>query len=78
MGALGRFEAAVERSFVEDLYARCEAGIKSLEQRKHKEVGYFGLGKINWTKVKAIENEKVEACEEGKRLGVFAADKTDK
>ncbi|KAF8347870.1 hypothetical protein F5887DRAFT_669752 [Amanita rubescens] len=40
------------------------------ERRKEAEVGIFGIG-TDWEKVREIEQEKVESCEELKRLGVL-------
>ncbi|KIL69283.1 hypothetical protein M378DRAFT_184467 [Amanita muscaria Koide BX008] len=67
---LVKFEGAVEQAYTQDLYLQCQRGIDRRERRKEAEVGVFGIG-TDWEKVRQIEQEKVEACEELKRLGVL-------
>lgn len=68
--AIKKFEATVERTYTNHLYTQCQQGIQKRERRKDMEIGFLGIG-TDWEKVKAIEREKIEACEEGKRLGVL-------
>ncbi|KAH7915293.1 hypothetical protein BJ138DRAFT_1077745 [Hygrophoropsis aurantiaca] len=68
--ALGRFEGTVEQVYTQDLYNQCQRGLERRERRKDAEVGVFGIG-TDWEKVKKIEQEKVESCEELKRLGLL-------
>ncbi|KAF8634578.1 hypothetical protein AX17_004168 [Amanita inopinata Kibby_2008] len=63
-----KFEGLVERAYTQDLYVRCQRGVDRRERRKEAEVGIFGIG-TDWEKVRRIEQEKVESCEELKRLG---------
>jgi len=69
-GALGRFEGSVEKLYTQDLYSQCQRGLDRRERRKEAEVGVFGFG-TDWDKVREIEKEAVESCEELKKLGVL-------
>lgn len=68
--ALAKFESTVERIYTQDLYAKCQRGVDQKEREKEREVGLFGIG-TDWEKVKKIESEVIESCEELKRLGVL-------
>jgi DnaJ family protein B protein 12 len=68
--ALAKFESSVERIYTQDLYGQCQRGIDRKERLREQEVGLFGIG-TDWEKVKKIEQEVVESCEELKRLGVL-------
>lgn len=67
---LVKFEGSVEQAYTQDLYMQCQGGIDRRERRKEVEIGIFGIG-TDWEKVRKIEQEKVESCEELKRLGVL-------
>ena len=67
---LAKFERNVEQAYTQNLYAQCQRGVDQKERRKEAEVGIFGIG-TDWEKVREIEQEKVESCEELKRLGVL-------
>ncbi|KAF5383848.1 hypothetical protein D9615_003657 [Tricholomella constricta] len=69
--ALAKFENTVDRAYTQDLYAQCQRGMERKERAKEQEVGIFGIG-TDWEKVRAIEKEVVESCEELKRLGVLS------
>jgi len=66
--ALQKFEDTVDRIYTQDLYAHCQRGRERKERAKEAEFGLFGIG-TDWEKVKNIEAEVVESCEELKRLG---------
>jgi DnaJ family protein B protein 12 len=68
--ALRRFEDVVERVYTQDLYNQCKRATEWKERRKEAEVGLFGIG-TDWEKVRAIDTEVVESCEELKRLGLL-------
>lgn len=68
--AVKKFEAAVEQSYTQHLYTQCNIGMQTRERRKDAEIGFLGIG-TDWDKVREISSEKIEACEEGKRLGVL-------
>lgn len=68
--ALSQFEGQVERVYTNDLYGKCQRGVEMRQRKRDAEVGVFGIG-TDWEKVKAIETEKIESCEELKRLGVI-------
>jgi DnaJ family protein B protein 12 len=68
---LTKFEGSIERIYTQDLYGQCQRGLERKERLKEQEVGLFGIG-TDWEKVKKIEQEVVESCEELKRLGVLA------
>jgi len=69
-GVLRRFEGNVERVYTQELYRQCQRGVERKEQRKNAEIGLLGIG-TDWDRVKQIEHEAVESCEELKRLGVL-------
>ncbi|KAI5999306.1 hypothetical protein F5J12DRAFT_847474 [Pisolithus orientalis] len=68
--ALARFESQVEHTYTQDRYAECQRGMNERERRKEAEIGFFGVG-TDWEKVKRIEAERIESCEELRRLGVL-------
>jgi len=68
--ALTKFENTVEQIYTQDLYAMCQREVDRKEHLRDQEVGLFGIG-TDWEKVKRIEEEVVESCEELKRLGVL-------
>ncbi|KIK48316.1 hypothetical protein CY34DRAFT_72264 [Suillus luteus UH-Slu-Lm8-n1] len=68
--ALSRFEGQVEQVYTNTLYGDCQRAVDRRQRRRDAEVGLFGVG-TNWEKVKAIEAEKIDSCEELKRLGVL-------
>jgi DnaJ family protein B protein 12 len=68
--AISRFESTVERIYTQEKYAQCQHGLERRERRKEKEIG-FGI-RTDWEKVKSIEKETVESCEELRRLGVIS------
>lgn len=68
--ALTKFESSIERIYTQDLYVQCQRGLERKERLKEQEVGLFGFG-TDWEKVKKIEQEVVDSCEELKRLGVL-------
>ena len=67
---LAKFEGSVEQVYTQDLYVQCQRGVDSRQRRKEAEVGLFGIG-TDWEKVRMIEQEEVESCEQLKRLGVL-------
>lgn len=68
--ALSRFEGQVEQVYTNTLYGDCQRAVDRRQRRRDAEVGLFGVG-TDWEKVKAIEAEKIDSCEELKRLGVL-------
>lgn len=67
---LANFERNVEQTYTQNLYVQCQRGVDRKERRKEAEIGIFGIG-TDWEKVREIEQEKVESCEELKRLGLL-------
>ncbi|KIP01886.1 hypothetical protein PHLGIDRAFT_122963 [Phlebiopsis gigantea 11061_1 CR5-6] len=67
---LKKFEGNVERVYTQDLYAQCQRGVDNKERRKNQEVGMFGIG-TDWDKVRLIDQERVESCEELRKLGLL-------
>lgn len=65
-----KFEGNVERVYTQDLYSQCQFGLERKEQRKDREVGLFGIG-TDWEKVKRINEEPIESCDELRRLGLL-------
>ncbi|EGN96808.1 hypothetical protein SERLA73DRAFT_124587 [Serpula lacrymans var. lacrymans S7.3] len=68
--ALNQFEGTVEKVYTQDLYTQCQRKLESKERRREAEVGFLGIG-TDWEKVKRIEQEPIESCEELRRLGVL-------
>ena len=69
--ALRKFEDTVDRLYTQDLYSRCQRGIDRKQRDKEAEVGIFGIG-TDWDKVRKIDGEVIESCEELKRFGLIA------
>ena len=69
--ALQRFEERVDRLYTQDLYSHCQRGMDRKQHAKEAEVGIFGFG-TDWEKVRKIEGEVIESCEELRRLGLLA------
>ncbi|KXN87425.1 hypothetical protein AN958_08856 [Leucoagaricus sp. SymC.cos] len=68
--ALKKFEDTVDQIYTRDLYAQCQRGVDRKNRLKENEIGLFGIG-TDWEKVKKIEEESIESCEELKRLRVL-------
>ncbi|KAF9038455.1 hypothetical protein BJ165DRAFT_1498130 [Panaeolus papilionaceus] len=68
--ALRKFEDTIERIYTQDLYAQCQRGVDRKQRAKEAEVGIFGIG-TDWEKVKKIDAEVIQSCEELKRLGLL-------
>ncbi|KAG6836992.1 hypothetical protein H0H93_016696 [Arthromyces matolae] len=68
--AMAKFEKVVEQAYTQDLYVQCQRGMERKERAKEQEIGLFGIG-TDWDKVRAIEKETIDSCEELKRLGVM-------
>ena len=69
--ALRKFEDTVDRLYTQDLYSRCQRGLDRKQRDKEAEVGIFGIG-TDWDKVRKIDDEVIESCEELKRFGLIA------
>jgi len=69
-GVLRRFEGHVEKVYTQELYSQCQRGLERKERKKNAEIGLLGIG-TDWDRVREIEQERVESCEELKRLGVI-------
>jgi len=67
---LRRFEKNVEQVYTQDLYAQCQRGLDRKQSRKDAEIGVFGIG-TDWEKVKRIQEEPVESCEQLKKMGLL-------
>ena len=68
--ALQKFEHTVERVYTQDLYTKCQRGADRKERLKNQEVGFFGIG-TDWDKVRKIDAEPIESCEELRRMGLL-------
>jgi DnaJ family protein B protein 12 len=69
--ALRKFEDRVDQVYTQDLYSRCQRGIDRKQRAKEAEVGIFGIG-TDWEKVRKIDSEVIESCEELARLGLLS------
>lgn len=67
---LKKFEDSVDQVYTRDLYTQCQRGVDRKNRLKENEIGLFGIG-TDWEKVKKIEQEPIESCEELKRLGIL-------
>lgn len=67
---LKRFEGNVERVYTQDLYSQCQRGVDRKERLKNQEVGMFGIG-TDWDKVRRIDAEPINSCEELRKLGLL-------
>ncbi len=67
---LKKFEGNVEKIYTQDLFQQCQIELDRKEQRKDREVGLFGIG-TDWEKVKRINEEPIESCDELRRLGLL-------
>ncbi|KAF9530448.1 hypothetical protein CPB83DRAFT_810841 [Crepidotus variabilis] len=61
------FEERVEQFYVNDLFHQCSRASERKQRQREQEVGVFGWG-TDWEKVKQIESEVIQSCEEYKRL----------
>ena len=68
--ALQKFEDSVDKIYTRDLYTQCQRGVDRKNRLKENEIGLFGIG-TDWEKVKKIEEEPIESCEELKRLHIL-------
>ncbi|KAL9713544.1 Chaperone protein dnaJ [Leucoagaricus gongylophorus] len=68
--ALQKFEDNVDKIYTRDLYTQCQRGVDRKNRLKENEIGLFGIG-TDWEKVKKIEEEPIESCEELKRLHIL-------
>jgi DnaJ homolog subfamily B member 12 len=68
--AMEAFERNVEKTYTRELYASCQRGLDLKERRKEREIGFMGIG-TDWDKVKKIEAERIEECEELRRFGLI-------
>jgi DnaJ family protein B protein 12 len=68
--ALKKFEDSVDQVYTRDLYVQCQRGVDRKNRLKENEIGVFGIG-TDWEKVKKIEQEPIESCEELKRLHIL-------
>jgi len=64
---LAKFEAGVERTYINEVYAQCRRALDRKERLRDAEVGLFGIG-TDWEKVKQIENEVIPSCVEFEKL----------
>ena len=69
--ALRKFEDSVDRLYTQDSYSRCQRGLDRKQRDKEAEVGIFGIG-TDGDKVRKIDSEVIESCEELKRFGLIA------
>ncbi|KAF5350228.1 hypothetical protein D9758_007789 [Tetrapyrgos nigripes] len=64
---LAKFEAGVERTYINAVYTDCRRALDRKERLRDAEVGLFGIG-TDWEKVKKIENEVIPSCVEFEKL----------
>lgn len=68
--SLAQFESGVDMTWKQDMYSQCQRGLDRKERAKEAEIGIFGFG-TDWEKVKQLENQVVESCEELRRRGII-------
>ncbi|KAI5120372.1 hypothetical protein M0805_006894 [Coniferiporia weirii] len=64
---LDRFERSVEQNYNERVYMLCQRDQERQQRRKEQKMGFLGIGS-DWDAIKAINEEKLESCEEYRRL----------
>lgn len=67
---LDKFDRTVERSYTQELYNLCQRGLDIKSRRKEQKSGFLGIG-ADWEAIKKIDEEKIESCEELRRLGLL-------
>lgn len=67
---MAQFENTVERVYTQDLGTTCQRELNRKQRKKDELVGLFGIG-TDWAQVRSLEQEKIEACEELKRYGLY-------
>lgn len=67
---LEKFEQNVETQYKEQLYMVCQRDRERKERRKEQKMGFLGIG-ADWDAIKQIDAERIESCEELRRLGVL-------
>lgn len=65
--SLDRFERQVEQHYKEQNYMLCQRDQDRQQGRKEQKMGFLGIG-TDWDAIRAINEEKLESCEEYKRL----------
>ena len=68
---LDKFERTVERQYTTSLYHSCQREMDRKERRKEAKSGFLGIG-ADLDAIKRIDEEKVESCEELRRLGILS------
>jgi DnaJ homolog subfamily B member 12 len=67
---VAKFEQTVERAYTQQLTATCQRELDRKQRRKDELVGIFGIG-TDWEKVRSVEMEKIDSCEELRKYGLF-------
>lgn len=68
--ALERFERGIERAYTQNLYGLCQREMDRKERRKEQKSGFLGIG-ADWEAIRQIDAEKIESCEQLRKLGVI-------
>jgi len=68
---LQQFENNVDRAYTQELYTQCQRGMDRKQRARDQEIGILGIG-TDWQKVKAIDEQVIESCEELRRLNLIA------
>jgi len=67
---LAQFEGNVEQRYTSRLYNDCQIRMERKQRRKEAKSGFLGFG-ADWDGIKAIDAERVESCDELRRMGVI-------
>lgn len=67
---LAEFERNIERTYTQQLATTCQRELNRKQRQKDELIGLFGIG-TDWDKVRSLEKEKLESCEELKRYGLY-------
>ena len=65
---LDKFDRTVEKSYTQELYSMCQRGMDIKARKKELKSGFLGIG-ADWDAIKKIDEEKIESCDELRRLG---------
>ena len=67
---LAEFERNVERVYTQQLASTCQRELNRKQRKKDELIGLFGIG-TDWEKVRSLEKESIESCEELRRYGLY-------
>ena len=64
---LRTYDRQVEQQYKERVYMLCQRDMDRQQRRKEQKMGFLGIG-TDWDAIRIINEEKLESCEEYKRV----------